>query len=343
MTDEKKEGPSEAGLGLNDSAPRRAGKDVPPVAPDSQSTKRPFVSYPIFRDGRRGIDFAAVNAHLRDEFRRFDKSRSLTAFTLFTVLFDEGLLRRTLKVCFPDKANLAIRCATNREEIDRALDVLVRMGTIEVLSTNGRLVSAEEARLARQGTAVDEDDAQPWLVGFDEPDLNEELAGERLRDVLRRLDGQASVQPTVATPPTDPFALLRQAAEGKASVEPTLPRRQAIAVELQPKQQRHSSYSRSWSELKEAALALTMTPAEWTPEHRDTLKGLVDELFKGDFGPKAKYRRYWNAAVREVPHVVTEVVALLAGEKHRGDKHGVTNSVAYLMMVDRGYANVVPQ
>jgi hypothetical protein len=81
------------------------------------------------------------------------------------------------------------------------------------------MVSTEEAHLARQGTAVDVDDAQPWLIGFDELDLNEELAGERLRVALSRLEVQPDAKPSEIPTVRSAPAPVR---ESKASEIPTV-------------------------------------------------------------------------------------------------------------------------
>jgi len=314
---ETKEGAAVTGLrGDKVSTQGRAGEDVPLVAAGSQSTKRPFVSYPIFRDGRRGIDFAAVNAHVRAELRRIDLTKA--AFKLATLLFDEGLLRRTLKVTFRDKANLAIHCGTNRQEIDRALDELVANGIIEVLPTNGRrikvrlntdsmtwrsreMVTAEEAHLARQGTAVDGDDAQ--LTWFDELDLNEELAGERLRDAMRRLDGEASEIPTVR-PVLEPKASESPTAEGKASESPTLQPDRSDQIDSAPRKGAESKIGSSLEILEE--LRQWLDPKESDPKN-------YLPLLKPGMRPVSQWA-LWERQVQKHPQLVKEHMTNLKKE-----------------------------
>ncbi|HEU0011611.1 MAG TPA: hypothetical protein VFT34_17475 [Verrucomicrobiae bacterium] len=209
---------------------------------------------------------------------------------------------------------------------------------------NGSRLALEFMRGQRIMEAILPDAVKPLEEMLTALELRSALAGNEVKSEIKtnRAGGTSEFQTNRAAGGAGQsgwFTDLRAAAEGEAEFQ-TKPAAPAIAIAGQRSLKRQSCYSRSWSEVKEAALQLNFGPAGWTDGHRAELKGLVQELFGGDFGLNNQWRRYWNKAVRVVPHIVTEVVVLLAGEKHRGDEHAATHSVAYKMMVDRGYATI---
>ena len=76
-------------------------------------------AYPVFREARRTTQFAAVYAHVLDELDRMPLGD--TARWLASILFRNGLLRRSLTVSFASKTCLAVRCQSRQDEVLKAL------------------------------------------------------------------------------------------------------------------------------------------------------------------------------------------------------------------------------
>jgi hypothetical protein len=118
-----------------------------------------------------------------------------------------------------------------------------------------------------------------------------------------------------------------------------------IAVQLsQPQQQSFQSCTggRDWRATKARMLELATRRADWTRPMREELWGILHGLFDGGFScGNANYEPYWRKAVRRIPDIVSEVIVILIGEKMDTTiPHRLTNSVAYAMMVQRGYPKI---
>src|SRR6185436_6260244 len=127
------------------------------------------------------------------------------------------------------------------------------------------------------------DDAQ--LTWFDELDLNEELAGERLRDAMRRLDGEASEIPTV-----------RPVLEPKASESPTLQPDRSDQIDSAPRKGAESKIGSSLEILEE--LRQWLDPKESDPKN-------YLPLLKPGMRPVSQWA-LWERQVQKHPQLVKE-------------------------------------